>query len=204
MAISTCITAFNMFISSSKGLPAYVIAAPLIGRAVPLSRLGIMLRASDKSSRGGTIYKYVDVLGWMGVGGVILFLAIGIFACFQKNGNDPPLWGKILLLCAGGIFVLVFGLYALVCFNFRVILDEEQLIYRNMWGITRRYRYEDIYRVKCWRRKGSSMTEEYIICVGRQKIKVNIFMVNFYNFAEMMKSRLRKVKNEARFDIKQY
>ena len=32
----------------------------------------------------------------------------------------------------------------------------------------------------------------------------NYYMVNFFGFAEMLKSRLRKVKNEARFDIKQY
>lgn len=198
-----CKIALNMLISSSKGLPAYVIAAPLIGLVVPLSFLGIMLRASDKSSRGGTVYKCVDMLGWLGAGASTLALAMG-FLMYLQDDTTTPLWGKILLFCVDGIFVLVFGLYALMCFNFRVILDEEQLIYRNMWGITRRYRYEDIYRVKCWRRKGSSMTEEYIICVGRQKIKVNIFMVNFYNFAEMMKSRLRKVKNEARFDIKQY
>ena len=192
-----------MLISSSKGLPAYLIAAPLIGLAVPLSLLGIMLRASDKSSRGGTVYKYVDAMGWIGIIGMAWSLPAGILLWFQKDATDP-LWKTILFFCIAGVFVLVSALYALMCFNFRVILDEEQLIYRNMWGITRRYRYEDIYRVKCWRRKGSSMTEEYIICVGRQKIKVNIFMVNFYNFAEMMKSRLRKVKNEARFDIKQY
>ena len=32
----------------------------------------------------------------------------------------------------------------------------------------------------------------------------NYYMVNFFGFAETLKSRLRKVKNEARFDIKQY
>ncbi len=196
-------TAFNMLILSNKGLPASVIAMPLISFVVPLSLFGIMLRASDKSSRGGTVYKYVDAMGWIGVVGGAIALTLGILMCFQEPDNTP-LWGVIVLFCADGIIVLIAVLYTLMCLNTKTVLAEDCLIYRNMWGITRKYRYEDIYRVKCQRRKGSHMVEEYVVFVGRQKIKVNYYMVNFFGFAEMLKSRLRKVKNEARFDIKQY
>ena len=202
MELSTCMTVFNMLISPNKGLPAYLIAAPLIGIAVPFAIVLIVSCASSESSKNDTTIRYPKVTTWLG--GVIFAVTFPIWVVGLVYGyNTKPEFTIFFRILSTVLTMLPLNLFML-CFNVRLTIAESQLIYRDFFGVTRKYRYEDIQKIISKRSKGSPVVDKYVICIGRRKIRIEYPMVNFDNFAEMMKSRLRKVKNEARFDIKQY
>ena len=102
-----------------------------------------------------------------------------------------------ILLCAStsvGLFTFAIILQILKVLNFQLKLEEEFMLYSNLFGIVRKISYEEITKIKIYKDKSNNPIK-YKIYIDKKGLSVDNFMVNFNDFNKIMKKRLRKAKN---------
>lgn len=72
------------------------------------------------------------------------------------------------------------------------------IVYRNILGIVKRIKYEEISEIKTYNDK-SNTPIKYRISIANKKIYVDYFTINFSDFPKLMKKRLKKVKRNIPF-----
>ncbi len=72
------------------------------------------------------------------------------------------------------------------------------MIYRNLFGITRKIRYEDVFKITTHYDKTKTIIA-YKIYTSDCKIKVDYLLENFNYFSRNIKKRLKKAKNNLQF-----
>ena len=77
------------------------------------------------------------------------------------------------------------------------MLEEEYILHRNCWGRVKKYKYEEISKIKT--SKNSNTIDGYKIYIGNKKLEVNHYMTNFNNFPQFMENRISTIQNNIKF-----
>ncbi len=162
-----------------------------------------LVRARAALSHDKDIMKYHRFIPISGAFGFIMFIALGLWALLQllQGGYISNIVAGIVLIvvvfsifCPASLWLFIRGL------NWKLILDKEQLIYRNMWGRVKRIDYQDITGIKTCYAKNSDIVEKYIIYFGTKKIVIDYLVTNFNAFPQTMNKRLNKFKNKIKIE----
>ena len=135
---------------------------------------------------------------------VLLFL-IGIFAivvlCVGAflQGKEVQLELQIFLVTFYSIFAFAVIWHFLKTLNFKLVLEEDFILHRNLFGITKKIQYEEVSRIKTYMDKSHNVIK-YRIYIGDTRIDVENFTSNFNEFPKIMKKRLKKARNDVQFE----
>ena len=170
---------------------AYFISTLLIYALVPLI-IGIVSARSANDTSELNIMKYSKFFLIVGILGNITVIIAFILCTLQGYENI-----RVAIFCISVCSIMfLIGLWlSFLTLNWRLIFDENVLIYKNILGITRRYNYSDITRIRACYNRDRSKLEKYKIYIGKRKITVECLVKNFGSFERLMKNRLKKAKN---------
>ena len=140
-------------------------------------------------------YLYIGIIG--GSLSVVAFSG-----CIIQGFDDIHIVGAIFLLTSL-LVIASMGIYLILCSLFwKLTLDEDQFVYRNIFGVIRIYSYANITRVIECRLPDSKDPYKIVVCVGKTKIQVESTHVNYGRFEYLIKKRLKKAKNPIQFETK--
>ena len=163
---------------------------------VPLILEFIVLKSSLSKCSSPYTFRYPKYLSIIFIAGLITIIAL--FVWVYLSGFEPKLELEIFLLSFYSIFTFAIILQILKVINFQLELEEEFILYRNLFGIVRKISYEEIAKIKIYKDKSNNPIK-YKIYIDKKGLSVDNFMVNFNNFNKIIKKRLRKAKNTVRF-----
>ena len=168
----------------------------LTGLAVPLILRFIVFKTQSEKSSSPYTFKYPKFLVIFFLIATIIIAAVNVWIYLSNCGGNLELF--IFLSLFYSIFLVALIWHFLKVLNFQLILEEEYMVYRNLWGIVKRIKYEDISEIKTYNDK-SNNTIKYRIYIANKKIEVEYFTINFNGFPKLMKERLKKTKNNIKF-----
>ena len=142
-------------------------------------------------------FKYPLFLALVFLIGVFAIIALFVGAYLQDNEVQLEL--QILLVSFYSIFAFAVAWHFLKTLNFKLVLEEDFIVYRNLFGITKKIRYEEVSGIKTYLDKSHSVIK-YKIYIGDTKIVVENFTTNFNDFPKIMKRRLKKARNNVQFE----
>lgn len=186
----------------------YFLAIPLIYLLVPLILGFMVFRARSMNFSSRNTLKYPRFLTWfflvamIVIALVIVVLFIGVGGVVGIGGGLPdeePHWSYYVIMIP--LYTLFWGAIAyefLNTLNFRLVLEDERIVYKNLWGVVKVKKYEEVSRVKVYRDKGENLIK-YKIYFGKRAIVIDHFMENFTEFPRLMKKGLKKAKNKISF-----
>ena len=176
---------------------SYAISAILISTIVPITLHFITIKAMLAETQQN-IFKYTKFPAIIGGGGMIMFTTLyALSLIFEGTEN---LAAFIFVTCTYPIFMVAGGWLFLRSVNHCLILNEDVMIYRNIWGMVRRFDYKDIKEVRsCYNR--FKHVEIYRIYVKglRLWISIDYLETNFNEFPGIMRKRLKKANNRIEF-----
>ena len=126
---------------------------------------------------------------------VIVALCVGAYL----QDNEVQLELQILLVSFYSIFAFAVAWHFLKTLNFKLLLEEDFIVYRNLFGVTKKIQYEEVSRIKTYLDKSHNVIK-YKIYIGDTRIVVENFTTNFNDFPKIMKRRLKKARNNVQFD----
>ena len=168
-----------------------------------LSSIGVTLflvwARRPKDTQTPNTMKYPKAMAFIGAFGV-LFIAMA-FALVAIQGFPqnllfiffPVLPAFLLWIGCVGLFVN--------SMNWELTVSEEGLIYKNLFGRKREYRYSDITRIEAYYHKRTGMLFKYKIYVSGKKITLEFMVENFSTFEQRIKRMLRKAKNPIKIEV---
>lgn len=163
---------------------------------VPLILEFIILKSSLSKCSSLYTFRYPKYLSIIFIAGLITIIALFIW-CYLSDFK-PKLELEIFLLSFYSVFTFAIIWQILRVLNFQLELEEEFILYRNLFGIVRKIRYEEITKIKIYKDKSNNPIK-YKIYIDKKGLSVDNFMVNFNDFTKIMKKRLRKAKNTIQF-----
>ncbi len=159
---------------------------------VPLILEFIVLKSSLSKFSSPYTFRYPKYLSIIFIAGLIIIIVLFVWA--YLSGVEPKLELEIFLLSFYSIFTFAIILQILKVLNFQLELEEEFMLYRNLFGIVRKISYEEITKIKIYKDKSNNPIK-YKIYIDKKGLSVDNFMVNFNDFNKIMKKRLGKAKN---------
>ena len=78
-------------------------------------------------------------------------------------------------------------------------MEDDFIVYRNLFGFTKKIQYEEVSRIKTYLDKSHNAIK-YKIYIGETRIVIENFATNFNDFPKIMKRRLKKAKNNVKFE----
>lgn len=185
-----------------------VLAVPLIYLLVPLIIGFMVFRARSTNNSSRNTLKYPRFLIWFFLVAmivialviVVLFIGVGgVIGIGAGLPGEEPHWSFfVIMIPFYTLFWLAIAYEFLNTLNFRLVLEEERIVYKNLWGVVRAKKYEEVSKVKAYRDKGENLIK-YKIYFGRRVIVIDYFMENFTEFPRLMKKGLKKAKNRISF-----
>ena len=130
--------------------------------------------------------------------GAVIIIAI-IVAAYYLRDDSVQLELQIFIFSFYSIFEFAVIWHLLKTLNFKLVLAEDFMIYRNLFGITKEIQYEEVSRIKTYMDKSHKVIK-YKIYVGNTRIVVENITTNFNDFPKIMKRRLKKAKNKVQFE----
>ena len=159
----------------------------------------ILLSSKTSINTESTItLKYSKFFVFFGIGGSVFALSVYMLSMRDLSENL-----KAFVFCTVGILIMFASCFWLFLqgLNWRLILHEDVLIYRNCLRVTKIYSYAEITKVRtCYNRKIKQI-EKFEIFVGKRKITVESFVENFTLFNNLIGKRLKKANNPAFHDL---
>ena len=135
--------------------------------------------------------KFTIIIGGMGALMCItlnIFLLVDfthiVFSIFMHT-----FWSVMLV---AGLWMFLLGV------NWKVMLEEDIIVYRDIFRIVRKIRYEDIDKVVV-KRDRTNFVKQYKVYYGKRRIVLDYFVVNFNDFPVLLRRRLKKAKNMIKF-----
>jgi len=128
-----------------------------------------------KEAEKGTVYlpKFFAILGTVTSAILIIFAIISVF-------TDEPIWVPILFL----LFSLL-GVTLVVAFvNCRISYDEEGFVAKNLFGIKRKFKYDQVTAIK-------ENTRENYIYIGRRSVMIDEVSIGGSDFIKLVKKKYR-------------
>ena len=134
-----------------------------------------------------------------GIGGGIVVCGAFLLAMWQGFDNSSA--AKIFCYTTVIILYTMSIWLSMQALNWKIIIDEEALIFTNFLRITRKYRYSNFTHIYVCHNRNNKI-EKYILFVGKKRITVEGIVENFDNFEKLLKKRLKKEKLQPKFEIK--
>lgn len=164
---------------------------------VPIILRLITIKSQCSKSHSSYSFKYPLFLVLFFLIGALGIITLVVGAFLQDNEAQLEL--KIFLVSFYSIFEFAVVWHFLKTLNFELVLEEDYIIYRNLFGITKELQYEEISRIKTYMDKSRNVIK-YKIYIGNTRIVVEYFTTNFNDFPKIMKRRLGKAKNNVQFE----
>ena len=164
---------------------------------VPLILEFIVLKSSLSKFSSPYTFRYPKYLSIIFIAGLIIIIVL--FVWVYLSGFEPKLELEIFLLSFYSIFTFAIILQILKVLNFQLELEEEFMLYRNLFGIVRKISYEEITKIKIYKDKSNNPIK-YKIYIGETRIVIENFTTNFNDFPKIMKRRLKTAKNNVKFE----
>lgn len=136
---------------------------------------------------------------------LVLFFLIGAFAIITLcvgaylQDNEAQIELQIFIFSFYSIFEFAVIWHFLKTLNFKLVLEDDFIVYRNLFGFTKKIQYEEVSRIKTYLDKSHNVTK-YKIYIGETRIVIENFTTNFNDFPKIMKRRLKKARNNVQFD----
>ena len=159
---------------------------------VPIILRFITCKSQSSKSCSQYTFKYPLFLVLLFLIGAFAIIALCVGAYLQDSEVQLEL--QILIVSFYSIFAFAVFWHFLKTLNFKLVLAEDFMIYRNLFGITKEIQYGEVSRIKTYRDKSHNVTK-YKVYIGNTAIVVENFTTNFNNFPKIMKKRLNKAKN---------
>ena len=172
----------------------------LTGIAVPAVLMLIATNVDSEVSRRN-ILKNSKGLGVIAIIGFVFFSALLVMTVIQSRIPDSATANattaaKIFGYVAFPVIYLIIISLFLMSYNFKFVFETDFFVYRNMFGITRKFSYSEITRVVKHYYPDCKPSNTCIIYVGKLRIELNMLMSNYNYFAdEILKIRLKQAKN---------
>ena len=112
---------------------------------VPLILEFIILKSSLSKCSSLYTFRYPKYLSIIFIAGLITIIALFIWG--YLSDFKPKLELEIFLLSFYSVFTFAIILQILRVLNFQLELEEEFILYRNLFGIVRKIRYEEITKI---------------------------------------------------------
>ena len=164
---------------------------------VPVILRYITCKSQSSKSCSSYTFKYPMFLVLLFLMGILVIVALCVGAYLQDS--DVQLELQILLISFYSIFAFAVAWHFLKTLNFKLVLAEDFIVYRNLYGVTKKMQYEEVSRIKTYMDKSHNVIK-YRIYIGDTRIVVENLTTNFQDFPEIMKRRLKKAKNKVQFE----
>ena len=164
---------------------------------VPIFLRYITCKSQSSKSCSSYTFKYPMFLVLLFLIGILVIVALCVGAYLQDNEVQLEL--QILLVSFYSIFAFAVAWHFLKTLNFKLLLEEDFIVYRNLFGVTKKIQYEEVSRIKTYLDKSHNVIK-YKIYIGDTRIVVENFTTNFNDFPKIMKRRLKKARNNVQFD----
>lgn len=174
----------------------YFIPTLLISIMVPILLRCIICKIQSTKISSPYTFQYPHILSILYLVPIVLIVGLFIWANLSNHRSTLSLY--IFLYTFYAIFVTALIWAFLKTLRFQLTLEDDHILYRNIFGSVKTYKYEDITKLNVYHDK-SNTPVRYKIYIGKRKIEVDNFMINFHNFPKLMKKRLKKFKNPVQF-----
>lgn len=170
----------------------------IIPLLVPLILSLVISRASNTCTsksefRHPTAYLYLGIFA-------LPLCVIGFVGMINQGFGDRHIVVIIFLLSIP-IVMGCLSIYMVLCsLCWKLSLDEDRLIYRNFFGVTKIYSYDNITKACKYYLRDSKEPYKFIVCVCKTKIQIEYTDVNFSRFEYLINKRLKKTKNPVQFE----
>ncbi len=169
----------------------------LIFLFVPIIIGWIKLKADKSNSSNSCCLKYPRILMVIAIIGSVSSCGTGVVSLIleaDKSSTALVVFTHVVICVMTFIGCWLF----LKTLNWQLSLTDEVMIYRNLFGIVRKIRYEDILRITIHYDQNKNVIG-YQIYTEHCKIKVEYLLVNFNCFYKNIKKKLKKAENHIRF-----
>ena len=163
-----------------------------------LAILGAHSLSNDKTSNAMRYPRFFIALSFVVLG----LVAFGITGYIIQSWERFRFVDIILITIVGSSMSLLACILILYAVNWRLVIDDDQIIHKNLWGITRKYQYSEITRICKYYTKKTKTLEKYLICVRGHKITVDYLVSNFDEFEQRIKKGLKKAHNSLKMEDK--
>ena len=168
----------------------------LTGILVPLILRFIGFKTQSSNSSSPYTFKYPKFLAIFFLIGTIIIMAVDVWLCLSYNDEDWKIFVALFPFYA--LFAIALAWQFLKALNYQLVLEEDYIVYRNILGIVKRIKYEDISKIKTFNDKSNNPIK-YGIYIGKKRVELDSFAMNFNDFPKVMKKRLRKAQNNIKF-----
>jgi hypothetical protein len=130
---------------------------------------------------------------------IAIFASVALYIGAFLQSNEAQLELQIFLVTSFSIFEFAMIWGFLKTLNFKLVLEDDFIVYRNLFGFTKKIQYEEVSKIKTYMDKAHNVIK-YRIYIGDTRIVVENFTSNFNDFPKIMKKRLKKARNNVQFE----
>ena len=177
---------------------SYYTYAMLIPILVPIILLIINAHYS-KTTASSNVIKCPNFMTIIGIVDCALFITLYILSTLQDT--KFPLYTDIILLIITSLLVLLGLSCVFLGLNYKLILNDNDFIHINFWGIKKTYKYSEITAIYMHYSKNTKTPNKYDIYIKKKRITIEYLMINFGIFEELIKKRLRTTKNKIKIEV---
>ena len=173
-----------------------IISMLLTGIIVPFILGVVVYKSTTNKSFDSCTIKYPKFYGIVGFAGTLVTSVINVWILINRDQTSLAL--NIFFFT---VFPIAFiaGLYLFLRgWNWRLILVEDYIIYRNLFGMVRKIEYKEIVKVKTYYSRAQQV-EKYKIYTLKYTFTVEHVVYNFTEFPRILKKGLRKANNNIHF-----
>ncbi len=183
---------------------SYFISTLLIWPIVSIVIAVLRAKTSIKETKNPYMFKYPKSILVISVFGICFELLLAFWMLTGKNEYNKKniyvvTFYLIFMFTAAAVFFAGMFWLLLTSLNRYLILDDEHIVYRNLFGVTRRFEYKDVTKIKVYYDRSKTQVEMYRVYIGKKRISIDYFSENFKVFPRRMKNRLRRAKNHIEF-----
>ena len=170
----------------------------LIYTLVPLILRIVSLRSENETPLLNTI-EYPKFFLMCSIGGILIVI-IALILCILQ-GLDENIPASIFVFLSLSVLFLMFLWLFLTSLNWKLIIGDEELVYKNFCGITKKYEYSEITKIVVCHNRKVDKIEKYKLYIGKHKITIECIAKNFGSFERLLKRRLKKANNSLLFEV---
>ena len=170
---------------------SYHITFILINLIVPFV-VSIPLIFRKEVPHNSNVFVYTKFMAGVGIFGIIVFDTINILSVCL---TDDSLADKIGYTLMFQTFNLV-GVYLILAgFNLKVELYKEEMIYTNLFRISKKYNYNDIEKIVFYYFKNSKNVEKVAIYCKNKRVVIDYFFIGFDEIVRILRRRIKQNRN---------
>jgi hypothetical protein len=159
----------------------------------------VVYKSSTNKSVNSCVLKYPKFLVILGIIGASFCIGLNVAVEFSDKSQVYNIFLYYMIVHTGFTILTIGGFWMfLQAMNWQLILEEDCMIYRNLWGKSRKIEYGEITKIKTCNNKYQEPIK-YIVYTGDRRIIVENFTINFNVFPNIMKKRLKQAKNTVQF-----